>query len=71
MHNPKPIKKAMVDKEIDEAGQLAKLAGVSGPTIAKILRGEDVKPSKLDDVLSVLGLTRADVYAHEPEPANA
>lgn len=62
MHNPKPIKIAMVEKDVDGAEKLAELAGVSRPTITKILRGEDVMPSKLDAVLSVLGLTRADVY---------
>lgn len=69
MHNPKPIKKAMIDKDIEGAEQLAERAGVSRPTATKILRGEDVLPSKLDAVLNLLGLTRADIY--EPETANA
>ncbi|MCA1615018.1 MAG: helix-turn-helix domain-containing protein [Acidobacteria bacterium] len=71
MHNPKPIKKAMVDKDIESAEQLAERAGVSRPTATKILRGEDVLPSKLDAVLNLLGLTRADVYEQAPETVGA
>jgi transcriptional regulator with XRE-family HTH domain len=71
MHNPKPIKKAMVDKDIEGTEQLAEIAGVSRPTATKILRGEDVLPSKLDAVLGVLGLTRADVFDHEEATAPA
>lgn len=69
MHNPKPIKKAMVDMDIEGAEQLAERAGVSRPTATKILRGEDVLPSKLDAVLNLLNLSRADIY--EPKEENA
>jgi transcriptional regulator with XRE-family HTH domain len=66
MHNPKPIKIAMVNKDINSAEELA---GVSRPTITKILKGEDVMPKKLEAVLNVLGVSKAEVYTQEFEPA--
>lgn len=68
MIDPKPIKRAMAERDINKA-QLAGRAGISRPTLDKILDAEEVMPRKLDAVLTVLGLTRADVL-QKPEPAN-
>ena len=69
MHNPKPLKIAMVKKDIKTAEELAVLAGVSRPTALKILKGADVRPIKLDAVLNVLDVSKTEIYAPEPEPA--
>lgn len=64
MHNPIPIKVAMVRQGIN-GEQLAEKAGVSRPTVSRILNGKQVLPKKLDMVLGALGLTMADVYGEE------
>lgn len=68
MHNPIPIKVAMVRQGIN-GKQLAEKSGVSHPTVSRIVNGKDVLPKKLDAVLRVLGLTRADVYEQQPSAA--
>jgi hypothetical protein len=65
-HDPKPIKKAMVDMDIETADELATLAGVSRPTALKILKGKTVMPQKLEAVLNAVGLQPADVYPALP-----
>ncbi len=73
MHNPIPIKVAMVRQNVN-GEQLAEKAGVSRPTVSRIVNGKRVMPDKLEAVLGVLGLTMADVYerkADEPQPAAA
>jgi transcriptional regulator with XRE-family HTH domain len=66
MHNPIPIKVAMVRRNIN-GEKLAELAGVSRPTVSRIVNGKQVLPAKLEAVVTVLGLTMAEVY--EPGPA--
>ena len=61
MHNPIPIKVAMVTRGIN-GEQLAEMAHVSRPTVSRIVNGKIVMPPKLEAVLKALGLTMADVY---------
>lgn len=70
MHNPIPIKVAMVKQGID--GQtLAELARLSRPTVSRIVNGKQVLPTNLEAALKVLGLKMADVYEAEEEPSAA
>lgn len=70
MHNPIPIKVAMVKKGID--GQtLAEMANLSRPTVSRIVNGKQVLPTNLEAALKVLGLKMADVYEAEEESSAA
>lgn len=66
MHNPIPIKVAMVKKKID-GQKLAELARLSRPTVSRIVNGRQVLPTNLEAALKVLDLQMADVYVEEPE----
>jgi transcriptional regulator with XRE-family HTH domain len=70
MHNPIPIKVAMVKRGI-KGERLAELAGLSRPTVSRIVNGKQVLPVKLEAALKVLGLTMADVYETEKEKSVA
>jgi transcriptional regulator with XRE-family HTH domain len=61
MHDPIPIKVAMVKQSIN-GEQLAERARVSRPTVSRIVNGKRVMPDKLEAVLRVLGMTMAEVY---------
>lgn len=61
MHNPIPIKVAMVKQNVN-GERLAEMSGVSRPTVSRIVNGKQVLPAKLEAVLKALGLTMADVY---------
>lgn len=70
MHNPIPIKVAMVKQGID--GQtLAEKAHLSRPTVSRIVNGKQVLPTNLEAALKVLGLRMTDVYETEEEPSAA
>lgn len=66
MHDPIPIKVAMVRQKVN-GEQLAVRAGVSRPTISRIVNGKRVMPDKLEAVLRALGLGMADIYEPKPE----
>lgn len=68
MHNPIPIKVAMVRQGIN-GEQLAAKASLSRPTVSRIVNGKQVLPANLEAALKVLGLTMADVYAEEEKVA--
>lgn len=68
MHNPMPIKVAMIQRGMNSE-QLAEKAGISRPTVSRIINGKEVLPRKLEAVLSVLGLSPSDVYTSEPAVA--
>jgi transcriptional regulator with XRE-family HTH domain len=70
MHDPIPIKVAMVRQSIN-GKQLAVKAGVSRPTVSRIVNGKRVMPDKLEAVLRPLGLRVADVYEPQPEAQTA
>jgi transcriptional regulator with XRE-family HTH domain len=70
MHNPIPIKVAMVRKGIN-GEQLAELANLSRPTVSRIVNGKQVLPTNLEAALRVLGLKMAEVYESEEEPSAA
>jgi DNA-binding Xre family transcriptional regulator len=70
MHNPIPIKVAMVKKDIN-GDKLAELSGLSRPTVSRIVNGKQVLPTNLEAVLKVLGLKMADVYEQEAEAESA
>jgi transcriptional regulator with XRE-family HTH domain len=70
MHNPIPIKVAMVRQGIN-GEQLAERAHLSRPTVSRIVNGKRVMPGKLDAALKVLGLTMADVYERDGQPSPA
>lgn len=65
MYDPIPIKVAMVRQAIN-GEQLAEKAGVSRPTVSRIVNGKRVMPEKLEAVLRALNMRMADVY--EPKP---
>ena len=69
MHNPIPIKVAMVKRNLN-GEQLADLAHVSRPTVSRIVNGKSVMPQKLEAVVQALGLTMAEIY-EQAEPAAA
>ena len=64
MHDPIPIKVAMVRQKVNGV-QLAARAGVSRPTVSRIVNGKRVMPDKLEAVLCALNMKVADVY--EPQ----
>lgn len=72
MHNPMPIKVAMVKRGVN-GERLAELAGLSRPTVSRIVNGKRVMPDKLKQALDVLGLTMAEVFERREgaEPAAA
>jgi transcriptional regulator with XRE-family HTH domain len=70
MHNPMPIKVAMVKKGID-GQRLAVLAHLSRPTVSRIVNGKQVLPTNLEAALKVLDLKMADVYEEETTPSAA
>jgi transcriptional regulator with XRE-family HTH domain len=70
MHDPIPIKVAMVRQRVNGM-QLAEKAGVSRPTVSRIVNGKRVMPDKLEAVLGVLDLRMADIYEPQPEVSSA
>lgn len=70
MHNPIPIKVAMVRQNID-GRKLAELANLSRPTVSRIVNGKQVLPSNLEAALKVLNLKMVDVYEADEEPSAA
>ena len=70
MHDPIPIKVAMVKQAIN-GEQLAERARVSRPTVSRIVNGKRVMPDKLEAVLGVLGMTMAEVYQTRQEVSGA
>ena len=70
MHDPIPIKVAMVKQRVN-GEQLAERAGVSRPTVSRIVNGKRVMPDKLEAVLRALNLRMADVYEPQPEVSSA
>lgn len=70
MHDPIPIKVAMVKQRVN-GEQLASRAGVSRPTVSRIVNGKRVMPDKLEAVLGALSLSMADVYEQKPEAQSA
>ncbi|MDT5271145.1 MAG: Cro/C1-type DNA-binding domain [Acidobacteriota bacterium] len=70
MHDPIPIKVAMVRQRVNGM-QLAEKAGVSRPTVSRIVNGKRVMPDKLEAVLGVLDLRMADIYDPKPEAQTA
>lgn len=70
MHNPIPIKVAMIKQGIN-GEQLAEKAKLSRPTVSRIVNGKQVLPTNLEAALKVLGLKMADVYEAEEEPSAA
>lgn len=61
MHNPELIRVEMARKNIT-GEQLAGLAGLSRPTVTKIVHGKEVLPKKLKAAADVLGLTMEDLF---------
>ena len=70
MHDPIPIKVAMVKQRVN-GEQLAERAGVSRPTVSRIVNGKRVMPDKLEAVLRALDMRMADVYEPKPEVSSA
>lgn len=70
MHDPIPIKVAMVRQKIN-GEQLAERSGVSRPTVSRIVNGKRVMPDKLEAVLVVLGMSMAEVYEPRQEGSSA
>lgn len=70
MHDPIPIKVAMVKQRVNGV-QLAVRAGVSRPTVSRIVNGKRVMPDKLEAVVGALGMTMAEVYERQPEVSSA
>lgn len=70
MHDPIPIKVAMVRQKVN-GEQLAERAGVSRPTVSRIVNGKRVMPDKLEAVLHALNLRMADVYEPNTEAQTA
>lgn len=70
MHNPIPIKVAMVRQGIN-GEQLAAKASLSRPTVSRIVNGRQVLPASLEAALKVLGLKMADVYGAGEEKSVA
>jgi transcriptional regulator with XRE-family HTH domain len=66
MHDPIPIKVAMVRQRVN-GEQLAERAGVSRPTVSRIVNGKRVMPDKLEAVLCALNMTMGEVYVSRPE----
>lgn len=61
MHNPIPIKVAMVTRDIT-GEQLAVLSGLSRPTISKIVHGKSVLPTKLKAAADALGVSMEELF---------
>lgn len=70
MHDPIPIKVAMVRQRVN-GEQLASRAGVSRPTVSRIVNGKRVMPDKLEAVLRALNMSMAEVYEPHPEVSSA
>ena len=70
MHDPIPIKVAMVRQKVN-GEQLAERAGVSRPTVSRIVNGKRVMPDKLEAVLRALNMSMAEVYEPKPEVSSA
>ena len=70
MHDPIPIKVAMVKQRVN-GEQLAERAGVSRPTVSRIVNGKRVMPDKLEAVLRALNMSMAEVYQPKPELSSA
>lgn len=70
MHDPIPIKVAMIRQRVN-GEQLAERAGVSRPTVSRIVNGKRVMPDKLEAVLGALNMKMADVYEAKPEVSSA
>lgn len=70
MHDPIPIKVAMVRQKLN-GEQLAVKAGVSRPTVSRIINGKRVMPDKLEAVLQALNMSVAEVYEPQPEVQSA
>ena len=70
MHDPIPIKVAMVKQRVN-GEQLAARAGVSRPTVSRIVNGKRVMPDKLEAVLRALNMSVAEVYDPKPEAQSA
>jgi transcriptional regulator with XRE-family HTH domain len=70
MHDPIPTKVAMVKQRVN-GEQLAERAGVSRPTVSRIVNGKRVMPDKLEAVLHVLNMRMADVYEPNTEAQSA
>lgn len=70
MHNPIPIKVAMVKQGIN-GERLAELSGLSRPTVSRIVNGKRVMPDKLKQALDVLGVTMAEVFETNVEAVAA
>lgn len=70
MYDPIPIKVAMVRQRVN-GEQLAERAGVSRPTVSRIVNGKRVMPDKLEAVLRALNLTMGEVYEPKPEVSSA
>lgn len=66
MHDPIPIKVAMVRQKVN-GEQLAEKAGVSRPTVSRIVNGKRVMPDKLEAVLRALNMSMGEVYEPQPE----
>jgi transcriptional regulator with XRE-family HTH domain len=67
MYDTIPIKVAMVRHRVN-GKQLAERAGVSRPTVSRIVNGKRVMPDKLEAVLRVLNMSMAEVYEPRPTP---
>lgn len=70
MHNPIPIRVEMAKQNLT-GEQLAEMAGVSRPTISKIVHGKNVLPNKLKAVAAVLGLRIEDLFNLEAKRQEA
>ena len=70
MHDPIPIKVAMVRQRVN-GEQLAERAGVSRPTVSRIVNGKRVMPDKLEAVLRALNMNMAEVYEPKPDVSSA
>jgi transcriptional regulator with XRE-family HTH domain len=72
MHDPIPIKVAMAKQSMNGV-RLAVKAGVSRPTVSRIVNGKRVMPDKLEAVLCALNMTMAEVAErkHEAEAGAA
>jgi transcriptional regulator with XRE-family HTH domain len=66
MHDPISIKVAMVRQSVNGV-QLAAKAGVSRPTVSRIVNGKRVMPDKLEAVLRALNMSVGEVYEPKPE----